>query len=240
MVSCRNVGAVGYDNSAPSLDQRTQGGDGGGGGGGAASAEDAVALARKALNALLLPVIEVSSCQSLFSHDPVSARQLTHSPTTRPPTKPTCQKRRRKKGRQAHRQAGRKDKQNGKTAKREKERKTHVIFLLHVHLARRPPHAKLLRIGHLPDLAVVPLVADGRRGREDKGTRDDDGHEGQPERQERVLVHERAVAHAEAPGVARAAELVALKRRHRCGGPHGTERRNDGDGDGDGGRAVRW
>lgn len=92
---------------------------------------------------------------------------------------------------------------------------THIVLLLHVHLACRPPHVQLLLLGHLAHLAVVLLVSDRRGRSEDEGAGDDDGHEGQPKGEERVLAHEGSVSHAELVGVGRRAECLVLERRHR-------------------------
>lgn len=67
---------------------------------------------------------------------------------------------------------------------------TYIVLLAHVHLARGSPHIELLVLGHLSDLSVVALVPDCRRGREDKGPSNDDGHKGQAKGQKGVFVEE--------------------------------------------------
>lgn len=59
-----------------------------------------------------------------------------------------------------------------------KNEATHVVLLLHVHLSRGPADVELLVLGHLADLAIMALVADGGGRGEDEGAGYDDGHEG--------------------------------------------------------------
>lgn len=92
--------------------------------------------------------------------------------------------------------------------------KTHIVLLLHIHLARPPPHIQLLLLGHLAHPPIVLLVPNRRRRRQHKRARHDDGHERQAKGQERVLGHERAVLHADFAGVGRGPKCLVLKRAH--------------------------
>lgn len=92
---------------------------------------------------------------------------------------------------------------------------THVVFFLHVHLARRPPHAQLLVLCQFPHLAVLALVPDCRGPRQHKGPGHDDGQKRQPKAEKWPLADKGAVPHAELAAVARRPKPFALKRRHR-------------------------
>jgi hypothetical protein len=99
--------------------------------------------------------------------------------------------------------------------RRKKERKdTHIILLLDVNLPLILPHAKLLLAAHLPHPPVVSLIADRGGWRENKGSSDDDGHEGQAEEQKRALLQHDAVTRGDTAGLGGRAELAVLEDTH--------------------------
>lgn len=90
-----------------------------------------------------------------------------------------------------------------------------VVFLLHVHLPSRPPYIQLLVLGQLPHFAIVLLISNRRRGREDKRASHNDGDKGQAKGEERMFAYEGSILHADLARVGRRAECLVLERRHR-------------------------